>query len=306
MLREVAPVVESVGIDEAYADLTGLGRDGLDGRAVAEEFRARVHAQLDIAVSVCIAGSRSTAKVGSDRAKPDGLIEVLPGGDAAFLAPIPVRELPLVGPKMQAALHAAGIHTIGQAAAADPRWLASEFGRAGEMLADRSRGIDPAPVHGGAHRQRQISREVTFGEDVHDIDELRRVLARHAERVGADLRQQRRRARTVSLKVRWSDFTTVARSHTLDRPFQATPIIHAAAAALLDEVIRTEGMRPVRLIGLGVTNLVEDAVQLDLEDALTGGGILRDEQLDRALDGIRDRFGDGSVRRGARSGFGRH
>ena len=99
MLGEVTPVVESGGLDEAYADLTGIGADGLGGRAAAEALRVRVRAELGIAVSVCIAGSRTTAKVGSDRAKPDGLIEVPVGGDAAFLAPCPVRDLPFVGPK---------------------------------------------------------------------------------------------------------------------------------------------------------------------------------------------------------------
>jgi DNA polymerase-4 len=203
MLHETAPIVESVGIDEAYADLTGLaepaGRDVSGGFAAAEALRARVHAELDVAVSVCIAGSRTTAKVGSDRAKPDGLIEVPVGGDAAFLAPFAIRELPLVGPKLGEALARAGVRTIGQAAELDRRWLARQFGRAGEVLADHARGIDATPVNGNGRVARSISREVTFGEDVEDVGELERVLARHAERVGTDLRESGKRARTVTL-----------------------------------------------------------------------------------------------------------
>ena len=313
LLHETAPIVESVGIDEAYADLTGLGDGDSAGsrsgaRDAAEGLRARVRMELDVAVSVCIAGSRTTAKVGSDRAKPDGLIEVPVGGDATFLAPLPIRDLPLVGPKLGEALARAGVRTIGQAASLDVRWLARQFGRAGEVLAEHARGIDATPVHGGARVQRSISREVTFGEDVSDVGELRHVLARHAERVGADLREGGHRARTVTLKLRWSDFTTLTRARTLERPAQATEVIAEAGRVLLDATIAAGGMRPVRLIGLGVTNIVEDAMQLELGDLLPGeggllgggmaGGVLRAEDLDRALDEIRARFGTGAVTRG--------
>jgi len=306
MLGEVSPVVESGGLDEAYADLTGIGVDGLGGRAAAEALRARVHDDLGIAVSVCIAGSRTTAKVGSDRAKPDGLIDVPVGGDAAFLAPLPIRDLPSVGPKFAQSLSLAGIRTVGEAAAQDPRWLVAQFGSSGAMLAERSRGIDPAPVLAGGRERKQISREVTFGEDVTDLTALREVLHEHAERVGADLRARDRRARTVTLKLRWQDFTTLSRSRTLERPAQATSAILDAANALLDEVVRAEGFHPVRLIGLGVTNLVEDVVQLELLEAATGtvvpvgrGDTQRQERIDAVLDALRERYGDASVRRGA-------
>ena len=304
MLREISPVVESVGIDEAYVDLTGIG-DAVGGaRAAAEGLRRRVRDELDVAVSVCIAGSRTTAKVGSDRAKPDGLLEVPAGEDAAFLAPLPIRDLPMVGPKIGEALLRVGVRTIGQLAALDDRWLTQQFGRSGSVIAERARGLDPTPVNGSGRVARSISREVTFLEDVTDQAELRHVLARHAERVGADLRESGRRARTVTLKLRWEDFTTLSRSHTLDRPVQSTAAIAEAGRALFEATIAAEGMRPVRLIGLGVTNLVEDALQLDFFDAPTTlgpagpSGVLRDEELDRTLDSIRARFGSAAVKRG--------
>lgn len=311
MLGEVTPVVESGGLDEAYADLTGIGSDGLGGRAAAEALRARVRVELRIAVSVCIAGSRTTAKVGSDRAKPDGLIEVPAGGDAAFLAPLPVRDLPFVGPKFAEALAKAGVRTVGDAAAQDPRWLSAQFGVSGAMLADRARGLDPTPVLAGGRERKQISREVTFLDDVTDLDDLRAVLRDHAERVGVDLRARGKRARTVSLKVRWQDFTTLSRSRTLDRPVQATASIYDAARTLLDEVVAAEGFRPVRLIGLGVTNIVDDVVQLDLIDAARDaappgrGDERRQERIDGVLDALRERFGDRSVRRGLNAPAGR-
>ncbi len=303
MLGELTPVVESGGLDEAYADLTGIGAGGTGARAAAEALRARVKDELGIAVSVCIAGSRTVAKVGSDRAKPDGLIEVPPGGDAAFLAPLPVRDLPFVGPKFAEGLARAGIRTVGEAAAQDPRWLVAQFGASGAMLAERARGVDPAPVLAGGRERKQISREVTFGEDVADLGRLRAVLREHAERVGGDLRARGKRARTVTLKLRWQDFTTLSRSHTLERPAQATSAIFDAAVALLDDVVRAEGFHPVRLIGLGVTNLVEDVVQLELLAAASGttagrGDEQRQERIDQVLDALRERYGDGSVRRG--------
>ncbi len=292
-LREAAPIVESVGIDEAYADLTGLEPQG-GAYEVARRFRTRIRAGLGLAVSVCIAGARVTAKVGSDRAKPDGLIEVPVGGDEAFLAPLPLRDLPLVGPRLGERLAAAGIGTIGQAASADPRWLADRFGKHGLALHDRARGVDPTPVVGGPREAKSISREVTFGEDVVDRLRLRAVLRSHAERVGTDLRAAGRRARTVTLKLRWSDFTTFARSRTVERPVQSTAELHHEASLLLDELVAQVGEQPVRLVGLGVTNLQEDVVQLGFEDA----PVLQQEAVDHTLDGLRERFGLEVVRRG--------
>jgi DNA polymerase-4 len=298
LLRDASPTVEPVGLDEAYADLTGIGDDGLGARAAAERTRARVRAELGLAVSIGIAGGRTTAKVASDRAKPDGLLEVPVGGDAAFLAPLPLRELPLAGPRMVERLAQAGVRTIGQAAALDAAWLAREFGAAGQALSERARGIDATPVRAAPRGAVSVSREVTFAADVTDRGELERVLARHAERVGAELRAAGRRARTVSIKVRWPDFSTLTRSRTLAQPAQSTAQLEAAGIALLGELFTREGARPVRLLGLAATNLVDDALQLRLDDARPP----RDEQVDHALDGIRARFGAGAVRRGRAEG----
>ncbi len=296
ILRDCAPIVEPGGIDEAYADLTGLGEGGAGARVAAERVRERTRRELELPVSACIAGSRTTAKVGSDRAKPDGLLEVPAGGDAEFLAPLPLRDLPLVGPRLGEQLAGLGVRTIGDAAALDRRWLERRFGKAGLLLADRARGVDAAPVGDGRRGARSISREVTFGEDVSDLEELRRTLRAHAERVGADLRRQGRRARTVTLKLRWSDFTTLTRSRTVAQPVQLTDELSGVGVALLDELLARERLRPVRLIGLGATNLVEDAVQLGFGD----DGTRQAAGVDRAIDAIRDRYGGDAVKRGLR------
>ena len=298
VLRDVAPVAEPAGLDEAYADLTGLGLPGAESegaRAAAERLRARVRGELGLAVSVGIGGSKTVAKVASDRAKPDGLLDVPIGGDAAFLAPLPLRDLPLTGPKLVERLRVLGVRTVGDAAALDRGWLTRRFGRMGVLLADRARGVDPTPVHGEDRAPVSISREVTFAEDIADLALLRRTLTRHAERVGADLRRGGRRARTVTLKLRWSDFDTVTRSRTLPRAVHGNSALAAAGAALLDEALSEARGRPVRLLGLGVTNFVEDAVQLGFDDA----DERREERLDSALDAIRQRFGERAVARGA-------
>ena len=319
MLRDASPVVESVGIDEASVDFTGVpaSRDlariagASDAATIAEHIRGRVRDELRIAVSVCIAGSRTTAKVGSDRAKPDGLIEVPVGDDASFLAPFAIRELPMVGPKLGDALRRVGVTTIGDAAELDPRWLETQFGRSGEVLVAHAKGRDGTPVRAGARPNRSISRENTFGEDVTDPRKLRQTLARHAQQVGADLRRGQKRARTVTLKLRWNNFETLTRSRTLDRPTQSTAGLVLAGEALLNEALRSAGAirttsegqlsRPVRLIGLGATNIVEDELQLGLDD-LTGdggvGGELLEARVDEMLDSLRERFGDDAVTRG--------
>ncbi len=298
ILRDVSPLVESVGLDEAFADLTGLGEGAEGARLAAAELRERVRDEIGLAVSVGIAGSRTVAKVASDRAKPDGLLDIPMGGDSAFLAPLPLRELPFLGPRAEERLRAAGVRTLGQLADLDERWLAAAFGSGGVALAQRARGIDPEPVRAVTRAAVSVSREVTFGEDVTDLEALRQVLRGHAEDVGADLRAAGRRARTLTLKLRWPDFTTFTRSHTVAQPVQNTDQLASVGWLLLDELFAKEGRHPVRLIGLGATNLVEDAVQLGFED----GGLLQEQRLDRTIDEIRDRFGRGAVTRGVRSG----
>jgi DNA polymerase-4 len=294
ILLDTMPVVEPVGIDEAYADLTGIGEGGTGAYMTADRVRERTRSELSLPVSVCVAGSRTTAKVGSDRAKPDNLLEVAVGDDAEFLAPLPLRELPLVGPRFGAALAVLDVHTIGDVTKLDRLWLERRFGKPGLLLADRARGIDSTPVVAGKRSARSISREITFDEDVIELDELLRTLRAHAERVGFDLRTQDQRARTVTIKLRWSDFTTLTRSRTVSRPVQLTEELAAVGRGLLDELLASEPLRPVRLIGLGATNLVEDAVQLRFDER----AIQRAAKVDRALDEIRGRYGQGAVTRG--------
>lgn len=302
ILAAHAPIAEPGGLDEAYADLTGVeAGDPAGPRRVAERVRGEVAERVRVRVSVCIAGGRTTAKVGSDKVKPDGLLEIPPGGDAAFLAPLPVRDLPSVGPQFAGELERLGVATIGDAAGLSKRWLAERFGRRGTVLADRARGLDPTPVRAGSAPAKQVSRETTFDADINALTHLRRVLRQLAESVGADLRGEGRRARTITLKVRWSDFSTITRSQTLPQPVFDTESLAAVGDRLLRRVTAAAPGRPVRLLGISAGNLEAPVRQLAMDSvsaATEAAGRRRAERRDAALDAIRRRFGPQALRRG--------
>jgi DNA polymerase-4 len=292
ILADYTPLVESGGLDEAYLDVTGC--EGLIGspRDAADSIRARVRGELSLPVSVGIASSKTVAKVASNKAKPDGVCEVPFGQEAAFLAPLPLRDLPFLGASSEKRLNQLGITTIGQLASVPAASLEALFGQHGLQLADRCRGIDPSPV-AGREAQHSISREGTFSSDIADPAHLRAVLRGFSESVGSQLRAQKRRARTISLKLRYDDFTTLSRSLTLKRPTNGNEAIFDAANRLL-EAARQRDNRPVRLIGVGTSNLVSAEVQLALEPS-------RDERLEKlsaAFDSVRGKYGHRSIQTG--------
>jgi DNA polymerase IV len=292
ILSDCSPLIEAGGLDEAYVDVTGC--EALLGSPMeaAGAIRARIREELNLPASVGIATSKLVAKVASDRAKPDGIFEVPPGEEAAFLAPMPLRALPMLGASMEKRLRQMGVTTLRQVAGLPPAALQAAFGRHGAEIADRARGIDPSPLGGGGEAK-SISREGTFAADVADPVRLRAVLRGFCESVGAQLRSSGRRARTVSLKLRFGDFTTLSRSITLERPASGDDAIFAAALALL-EAIRRQDARAVRLIGVGLSNIVEDTVQLALEPGRTE----KQESLSKAIDRVRAKYGRRSLQTG--------
>ncbi len=203
------------------------------------------------------------AKIASDAAKPDGLLVVPFGQEAEFLEKRPVRDLPGLGPKAESELARQGIRTLGQLAAMPDGRLESLFGQAGISLARRARGIDSTFVPGERDAAKSVSREGTYAEDITDKHVLLATLRGFAESVGAELRRSQMRARSVTLKLRYSDFSTITRSHTLERPTFADDVLYGETATLLDRALATDN-RPVRLIGLGTSNFSGDAMQLDL------------------------------------------
>lgn len=293
ILREFTPAVESVSVDEAYLDVAGsevLFGSPLD---IAATIRHRIRTEIGITASVGIASNRLVAKVASDAAKPDGLLRVPPGQEAAFLAPRPLRDLPGIGQRTAEALHALGIVTIGDLAALPPAVLQARFGRHGLELHERARGIVHAPVVSTPAARRSISREHTFDRDESSPAVLEAVLLRQADAVAADLARQQRAARTVVLKLRFPPFETLTRSVTPHRQVLYPGEIFEAARTLFSTAWEAHGNRPVRLVGIGVTGLTERARQLALGESTAP------EALHQALLQLRERFGPGAIRRAA-------
>jgi DNA polymerase-4 len=198
----------------------------------------------------------------------------------------------MLGPSMEKRLAQLGLSTLGQLAMVPASTLEGLFGRHGAVIGQRARGIDPSRV-GGEHDAKSISREGTFSSDVADPEHLRAVMRAFSESVGSQLRKQSRRARTVSLKLRYEDFTTLNRSKTLARPVNSDEAIYEAADGLLSRIRQAE-RRPVRLIGVGASNLVDDAVQLSLEPSQES----KSESLSAAFDQVRKKYGTRSIQTG--------
>lgn len=290
ILSDFTPLVESGGLDEAYLDITGCELIIGQPLTAAETIRKRVRDETGLAASVGIAGSKLVAKVASDRAKPDGVVEVADGGEAAFLAPLPLRALPMLGPSLGKRLRQIGLSSIGQLAEMSVPTLTGLLGRQGSSIGQRARGIDSSAVAAGGGGRKSVSREGTFNTDVISGAKLRSVLRAYSESVGSQLREQQFRARTVSLKLQFADFTTISRSVTLSRPANSDDAIFTAAAALLTKAREGDG-RPVRLLGVGGTNLVGETVQLSLVPAVEE----RQESLSATFDRVRNKYGKRSL-----------
>ena len=285
ILASFTPDLEPAGIDEAYLDLTGF--EPLYGpvRHTALTIKRRVREELGLAASVGIASCKVVAKVASDLSKPDGLIEVDPGQEHCFLAPLPVGRLLCVGPRAEQRLKQIGVTTIGQLAALPAAFLKQTFGAMGQVMHCYARGLDERKVEPPAPAK-SISRSTTLIEDTLDGRLLKAVLRYLSERVGAELRQEGKRARVVTLKLRYADFETITRSRTLTDADDSDQAIFEVGVGLLERALLQRRER-VRLIGIGVSGLVPPARQLSLLDPEPG----RRERLSRAVDRIRRKYG---------------
>ncbi len=292
LLGGYSPLVEQVSLDEAYVDLTGTERLFGPVVATAREIQRRVDEDLSLSISVGLATNKLAAKVASDLKKPHGFTVVRPGEEAAFLAPLAVERLPGVGPVLLGRLRDRGIATVGDLAQVPLELMRLSFGEPGEVLAHRARGIDPRSVT-PRETVKSISRETTFQEDVTDTGLLESSLLELAEDVCRRLRRQRLQARTVAVKIRYSDFATHTRSHTLGKPADVDEVFFREVLALFRKG-RTRRYR-IRLVGVGVSNLVPRCWQDDLFDQELP--LLR--ELGLKLDVIREKYGRNAIRRGA-------
>jgi DNA polymerase-4 len=252
VFREITPLIEPLSLDEAFLDATEQAPAFGGPEALAREIKHRVKERTGLTISIGGGTNKTIAKIASEMDKPDGLKVVPPGAEAAFLAPLPVRALWGVGPKAEEALAAMGIATIGELARADAAALTERFGVRGEWFQRMARGEDDEPVQTERERK-SVGAETTFPQDLPDGPELRGVLRRIAEGVSARLRKADAKARTVVLKLRYSDFRTITRQTSLPEPVDGAEEIEATAGAILDRTA-TPADR-FRLLGIHATNL---------------------------------------------------
>jgi DNA polymerase IV len=304
VLGHFSPLVEMASVDEAYLDMTGTER--LHGRPLqsAHRLHAAMKEATQLNCSVGIGTSRLIAKVSSAKAKPNGVLWVLPGQEAKFLAPLAVGDIPGVGKVMEQKLHAMSIERVGDLARLEDRDLAARFGKWGLALAGKSRGEDAGGWFDTAVGEnvdpKSISHEHTFNEDTGDAERLQSTLMRLSEMVGRRLREGGYFARTIQLKLRYKDFTTITRAHSLEQPTQVDNQIFEQARRLF--FANWKASAAVRLLGVQASNFESGPGQLDLLEPA------RDARWQKALaaaDHLRDKFGESAIglARGMKGGF---
>ena len=294
VLTAFSPQVEMASIDEAYLDMTGTARLHGPPLRAAHKLHQRMKEETLLNCSIGIGSSRLIAKVSSAQAKPNGVLWIVPGEEARFLAPLDVREIPGVGKVMEKHLHEIGIRKIADLAKLEESELEQRFGKWGLALAGKARGEDAGGWFdsevGAREEAKSISHEHTYNEDTADANQLEATLMRLSEMVGRRLREANLYARTIQLKLRYKDFTTITRAHSRTQPTQIDGEIFEEVRALFRKNWK-QGSE-VRLLGVHVSSFEAQPEQIGLL------GESRDKRWHDALaaaDRLRDRFGESSV-----------
>lgn len=289
---DFSPHVEPLSLDEAFIDVSGATRLIGTARDIAVQIRARIEGELKITCSVGISTTKLIAKLASGRCKPNGILEIADDRVLEFLHPLPVRELWGVGPKTGEALTKLGLQTIGDIAHTPRGTLIRALGQGqGESLYELAWGRDLREVEESAI-EKSIGAEETFARDIDDNEELLAELLRVTERVARRLRDQQFVARTIAIKIRFSDFTTITRSKSIDLPTASTQEIYEQVRRLFTALGLVRAR--VRLVGVRLENLESDA---GLVEQLTLGSREKGwRQVDQALDRARRRFGGGALK----------
>jgi nucleotidyltransferase/DNA polymerase involved in DNA repair len=261
LLHETSPLVEQLGIDEAYIDLTDQTATWEHAVTTARKLQHRIKDEIGLSASLGVATNKLVAKVASDRDKPGGLTVVATGEEAAFLAPLPVRVLWGVGPVTAEKLTEMGVTTVGDLAQFPQEILRERFGSYGTAMARMAQGVDERPVM-TEREPKSVSQERTFSQDITDEDALCRQLWDLSQRLGNQLRRKELAAETVAIKLRYSDFTTLSRQMRLSVPTDDEREIYRAALVLLRRAWQRG--RPVRLLGVAGRGLSPPVGQLSL------------------------------------------
>ena len=294
ILDRYSPLVEPMSLDEAYVDLTGCERLHGPMTETAERMHDEIKNTVGINASVGMAANKLMAKIASGMAKPNGLLRILPGHEAAFLAPLPIGRIPGIGPKSGEEFKRMGIHNVRDLAALPLELLEEVYGEWGYRLYQKARGVCESPVL-KRDDTRSISRETTLEEDSTDPAFLESTLSGLVEKAASQLREEGLRARCVSLKLRYSDFKTVTRSHTLSDAACEDPIIFDTVRNLFRKLF-TRRTR-VRLIGVALTSLTSGAPpQMELFENLDAR---QWQKLYQGIDRLREKYGFRSILRGS-------
>jgi nucleotidyltransferase/DNA polymerase involved in DNA repair len=295
VFRDTSPVVEGLSLEEAFLDVAGLERISGSPVEIARRLRREVRRRVGLAITVGVARTKVVAKMASRTAKPDGLLVVPPGEELDFLHPLPVEAVWGVGPSTARKLRDLGIATVGEIAATGEAFLASALGpAAGSRLYAVAHNRDYRPVRAGRRRSSYGSQSALAS--TRSRRALETVLAGLVDRVTRRMRAKGRAGRTVTLRMRFDDFTRASRSRTLPYATAAQRTIHAAAADLLDAAMPTIRRRGLTLVGITVGNLDGRHVGVQLELPLERGW---SAALDVAVDEVRERFGSDAITRAA-------
>ncbi|SMF27819.1 DNA polymerase IV [Desulfovibrio gilichinskyi] len=296
VLGNYSPVVEQASIDEAYLDITGTEKIFGPPLTLAESVKQEILSTVGLTASIGIAPVKFLAKIASDLKKPAGISIIEVHEVEQFLKTLPIEKIPGVGKKALPRFQSFGIKYAADMLRYPPEFWQERFGERGSVLYAKASGIDPTPVAVGG-QMKSSSAENTFGEDVRDPQILKTWLLSQSERIAADVRRYGLKGRTITLKVKFPDFRQITRSKTLDQRTSNAGIIYKTGCAILD----AEGcLGPVRLIGIGISNFEERSRQLSLLEPEQN---VRDDkkldQLDKAVDKVREKFGSAMLTRGS-------
>ena len=292
ILAKYSPTVEMASIDEAYLNLAGTERLHGPHLGAAHKLLLEITSTTALPCSGGLAATRLVAKVASEQAKPRGLVWVAPGSEATFLAPLSVRRIPGIGKVTEAALKGLGVETIAQLQQVTLQRLEEVFGKWGEALYRKARGIDSFEFFVDAE-PKSISHNQTFGHDTNDREILESTLSHLCQKAAKRLREAGLHARTVSITLRYADFTTITRSHTLTEPSDLDTIFLRTVRDLFSSA--WNGTANLRLVGVEFSSFTSGSGQMDLLDP---GRRDKLERLARATDSLRDRFGFSKVQFG--------
>ena len=302
IVHDLTPLVEQVSVDEAFLEVTDLPQDPAE---IAATLQTRIYKNTQLPCSLGVATNKLVAKIANDFGKarkrgldyPNAITVVKPGEEAAFLAPLPVGAMWGIGKKSAAYLNSIGFTTLGQLAEADLAFLQRYLGNQAHIMQRHARGISESPLQMD-QGLKSISNETTFEKDVADLDSLLQVVLSLTDKVAYRLRKHQFSARTVRIKLRWSDFSTITRQEALPEATNLNSVIYKVACGLVKKEWKRG--KKVRLIGVGTSNLQAASTQLNLFDSQEQA---KETRLLDALDDLRHKYGGQIIQRGSRIRF---